>query len=195
MDMDNTLLITILTVLALSVALNLKLTFALQKSLRNLISEGALPFALPIGEKVPTVTGKRLSDKQVLTLPSETEASVFLFLSSTCPKCKSKFPEIENFLPLLADASLNLWLVSQEPSWRLKRFLRKSALTGHVLMVDSQAFKSLNPNQVSPYYLFLDHTACLEAAGLIGDENWLSFLEQMNEMKEMNLIEEGQAST
>ncbi|MEW6731010.1 MAG: hypothetical protein AB1489_06715 [Acidobacteriota bacterium] len=178
--MDTSVLYLILTILTLSVALNLKLTFSLLNTMRNLVADR--PFTPPIGEIVPEVKAKRLDTGEIITIPGSGQATVCLFLSSTCPKCREKLPELEKLLPLLPVAGLSMWLVSQEPKWRIKRFLKSNGLASVAVFVKNHAYKTLNPTQTSPFYLFTDHKSMLEAGGLIGDENWQSFLEQMDEV-------------
>ena len=36
----------------------------------------------------------------------------------------------------------------------------------------------------TPYYLFVNHLTELQAGGVIGDEDWQSFVQQMDEMRE-----------
>eukprot|EP01031_Cornospumella_fuschlensis_P019599 gene19599-24015_t len=72
-------------------------------------------------------------------------------------------------------------LVSREPAWRLRRFLAVSPLAAVAARVSTKGYKALNPTMTSPYYLFLDEDARLQAGGIIGDENWTSFRAQLHE--------------
>jgi AhpC/TSA family len=189
-NMDMSILYLILTILTLSVALNLKLTFSLLNTMRNMAAEKDRPFIPPIGEIVPEVKAKRLGTGEIVVIPGSQQAAVCLFLSSTCPKCREKLPELEKLLPLLPVAGLSMWLVSQEPKWRLKRFLKNNQMASVAIFVNKQDYKILNPTQTSPFYLFTNHNAALEAGGLIGDENWQSFLEQMDEVASQTGVSE-----
>lgn len=180
--MDNSVIYLILIILTFSVALNLKLTFSMLDTMHNLIAEKDRPFTPPVGEIIPNVKAKRLDTGEIITLPSSGQAVVCLFLSSTCPKCREKLSELEKLLPLLPVAGLTMWLVSQEPKWRLNRFLKGNKLASITVFVKKQDYKTLNPTQSSPFYLFMDHNTILEAGGFIGDENWQSFCEQMGEI-------------
>ncbi|MGH8051864.1 MAG: peroxiredoxin family protein, partial [Arenimonas sp.] len=153
------------------------------KSVRNMLMANELPFTLPVGEKVPVIDCKLLATGETVTVSGTGQAIVLVFLSSTCPKCREKLPEMERLLPLLQVAGVNMWLVSQESKWRLKHFLKETSLSAIATRVHKHDYKVLNPTQTSPYYLFIDHTGCLEAGGLIGDDNWLSFCAQMDEME------------
>lgn len=50
-----------------------------------------------------------------------------------------------------------------------------------VLELDGQARRRLNPRRQAPFYLFLDEHLIVQASNLIGDEDWQSFLAQMDE--------------
>lgn len=184
--MNEQIIFLILAILVFSVALNLKLTFSVLNSLRNLAAAGEIPFTLPIGEAIPVIRAKRLLDGTKVEINKKPNAQVLVFLSSTCPKCREKLLEIERFLPLTAGAGLSISLVSQESKWRLKRFLRSDAMLSIAVRTNKFDYRSLNPTQTSPYYLFLDHETRLEAGGIIGDENWLSFCEQLNDLDSEN---------
>ncbi len=179
--MDANVLYAVLIILALSVALNLKLTFCLLSSVRNMMAAQGQDFTLPVGEVVPLVQGKPMAGGKKLAFTAGTRPAVLLFLSSGCPKCKSKLPEIGRMLARADAAGLDMWLVSREAKWRLHRFLRASALPGVTLRVSTDEFKLLNPTMTSPDHIFLSEGGRLEAAGMIGDENWLSFRAQMEE--------------
>lgn len=178
--MDSSFIYLILTILTFSVALNLALTFAVFNWLRNMSMAKDLPFTLPIGEKVPDVECRLLTTGESVLVSGKEQAVVLLFLSSTCPKCREKLPEIERLLPLSRVAGLSMRLVSQEAKWRLRRFLIGTSLPATTILANKRDYKTLNPTQTSPYYLFIDHAGHLEAGGFIGDENWLSFLVQMD---------------
>ena len=41
-------------------------------------------------------------------------------------------------------------------------------------------YRKLNPTMSSPSYLFVNHEGIIEAAGLIGDEDWLALVDQLH---------------
>lgn len=179
--MDANVLYAVLILLALSVALNLKLTFCLLSSVRNMMAAQGQDFTLPVGEPVPAVRGKPMLGGKKTVFTAGPRPAALLFLSSGCPKCKSKLPEIGRMLARADEAGLDIWLVSREAKWRLRRFLLGTALPGVTMRVSTDEFKLLNPTMTSPYYMFLNESGRLEAGGMIGDENWLSFREQMED--------------
>ncbi|MED5523264.1 MAG: redoxin domain-containing protein [Pseudomonadota bacterium] len=172
----------VLLLLSLSVALNLYLTFRI---LRRLDEPPQIPELLPTvpGGPLAAVIGKSLQGTK-LALGQEGKASALLFLSSQCPKCREKLPQITELAELAEPAGLQLWLVSTESSARLRRFLASTPLLSRVVRVAARQHKRLNPTLSSPFYLFVDHLGQLEAGGHIGDENWQSFAEQMQQIRQ-----------
>lgn len=180
--MDAGLLYLVLGILSFGVALALRLALAAVDAARHLAAAGERQPTPPVGEVIPAAAARALAGRARKDLASLRMPAVLLFLSSTCPKCRQKLPEIESYLPRLDEAGLELWLVSREPGWRLRRFLRGSALLRHALRVNMRDYRSLNPTMGSPFYLFIDEAGRLQAGGTIGDENWLAFREQMLEL-------------
>jgi hypothetical protein len=179
--MGSEVLAVILLLLALSVALNLALTLHLAKAVGNLgaaARAGALPAP---GEALDAVDGKRLADGAPLAVGGAGQPAVLLFLSSACPKCRHKLPEIARLAPLARAAGVELWLVSAEPAWRLRRFLRAGALAGSAVRVSGADYAMLNPLMSSPSYLFVSAAGTLDARGMIGDADWGSFCAQIED--------------
>ncbi len=50
-------------------------------------------------------------------------------------------------------------------------------------LANMKNYKQLNPSVSTPFYLFVDHLGQLTSGGSIGDEDWLSFMTQMEEIK------------
>ncbi len=61
-----------------------------------------------------------------------------------------------------------------------KRLLRLSGALP--LLANKKNYKQLNPSISTPFYLFVDHLGQLTAGGTIGDDDWLSFMSQMEEI-------------
>lgn len=181
--MEASALLVAIAVLAFSVALNLWLTLRVLRATRSFVAAQGASLTPPIGQKIPEVAGRRIDNGGRVSLPDGEQPAVLLFLSSTCPKCREKLPEISKVLALREEARLALWLVSREPAWRLRRFLRGTGLASVTLRVALQSYKALNPTLTSPYYLFLDEKGALVAGGLVGDEDWQSFQAQMAEIE------------
>lgn len=179
--MDSGVLYLVLGVLAFGVALALMLSLAAVDAARHLALAGERQATPPPGEIIPAVTARPLQGGARRELPGAGMPAVLVFLSSTCPKCRQKLPELAGYLPLLDEAGLELWLVSREPRWRLQRFLRGSTLAAHALRVNMRSYRALNPTMSSPFYLFVDEEGRLQTGGTIGDENWETFRQQMQQ--------------
>jgi len=180
--MESTLVYTALTVLSLSIALNLKLTFSLYKKIQHLDLVDNPIFTTAVGEKLPEFKAKTLLHKEWFQLEDNKQPTVLIFLSSKCPICKDKIPEIEALLPLLSQAGLLMNFVSYESKGSMVKFLAGSALADITLLANKKNYKQLNPSISTPFYLFVDHLGQLTAGGTIGDDDWLSFMSQMEEI-------------
>ncbi|WP_028101738.1 redoxin domain-containing protein [Pseudoduganella violaceinigra] len=180
--MDTSTLYLVLGLLAFGVALSLRLSLAAVDAARNFAAARTLQPTPPLDEVIPAISARPLQGRAHKELSSLEMPAVLLFLSSTCPKCRQKLPEVAGYLPLLEHAGLELWLVSREPAWRLRRFLRGSPLAQHALRVGMRDYKMLNPTMGSPFYLFVDNDGKLQAGGMVGDENWQTFQQQMQEI-------------
>ena len=165
-----------LAALALGLALNLKLTLSVLRASRR---ERETPAAFVSGQRVRALEARTLVGRARVQLVEQGQPWVLLFLSSQCPKCRGKLPEIEQMFPVVQQAGLTMWLVSQERPWRLRRFLRGTSLHAHVARLGLDPYRTLNPMMSAPAYLFVSHEGALEATGLIGDENWLSLRTQL----------------
>ncbi|MFL6657141.1 MAG: hypothetical protein ACJ8GW_03640 [Massilia sp.] len=165
-------------ILAICVAINLQLSIKLLAMLRALPQEAQV---LPIGLPLPTTQGRLLADGAPLTLPLAERAAVLLFLSSKCPKCKEKLPLLTSLLPLAQEAGVDMLLPSLESAWRLRRFIGPE-LAAHTLLLKKAAYKALNPMLQTPNYTFVGAEGEVEAVGMIGDEDWLAFQAQLQEI-------------
>jgi len=159
----------ILAMLILSAVLNLALTLRLNRTVRRL-AEAIPPVLLQPGDAIPAVQG----------ILGNEEPTALLFLSSNCSKCRDKLPDIMRLLPLAEQAGLTIRLVTMEPAWRWRRFLGKGALLSASVRLKRQDYLVLNPLMATPAYLFIDEAGTLEAAGIIGDENWQGLCHQLS---------------
>jgi hypothetical protein len=179
--MSEHVLYAVLILLALGLALNLKLTFFLLATIRDQDTKQPLV----VGEKVPDIAGRYLSTKRPGRFPETGKPAVFLFLMSACPKCRSKLPEVASMVPALENAGLDMWIVSTESRRKLLRFLQEQpALESMTVQVGARAMTAVNPTISSPSYLFIDEEGMLQARGMIGDDDWLAFTGQMKEIQE-----------
>lgn len=165
-----------LAALAFALALNLKLTLSVLRTVRR----GAhATTALQPGQTLPDVDASALTDRRPIPLGTPGQARALLFLSSRCPKCRAKVAGIDALAGAAHGAGLALWIVSDEPVWRVRALLRGSALNAYTVRVGASAYRRLNPTRASPAYLFVNHEGVVEAAGLIGDTHWRDLEQQL----------------
>ena len=180
--MDAQLLYFSLCFIALVLAFNLFLTFALAKRLdaAGLLVPQVKKTSL-VDTKIAAFSASKFSDGATLTLPAANIPTVWLFLSSQCPKCRQTLPDLDAILLPCQRAGVHLQLLSLEPRKQIASFLGNSTLTEHCFMLKRKPYLALNPTRLSPAYLFINHLGFVEAEGMIGDENWLSFCQQLSE--------------
>jgi hypothetical protein len=176
--MDRQLLLLTLAILAFGLAVNLQLSLRILR--RTRMERDAQAVAAPgPGERAPRVEARRLGARERGPLLPDAQACALLFLSSKCDKCRDRLPEVASLLPGAAAAGLALRIASLEPAFRLHRFLAGTPLGAAVWQLRQDDYKRLNPRLTSPAYLFVNHEGDIEAAGLIGDENWQSLVDQL----------------
>ncbi|PIW61588.1 redoxin domain-containing protein [Shewanella sp. CG12_big_fil_rev_8_21_14_0_65_47_15] len=180
--MDVTLLHLVLACLIVIVAINLTLTFRLFGMMRTMNMPGVdvLPLTLPVDEQVPYFAGETLMDKTPVR--SINKPTVLVFLSTQCKECHGKLPELCRIQAALRRAEVEIWLIMSEHPDRIKSFLADTPLLNLVVSMDNEVRKSLNPRTASPFYLFLDENRVLQASGMIGDHDWISFISQMDDI-------------
>lgn len=180
--MPDSLIYLLLIFLSGLTFLNLKLTLSMYEIINNPPTYIDDSKPVPIGEKVPQVQTKALKNNAPTKAIDDGIPTVLLFLSSQCPSCKEKLPHIEELCKVVKEVGVRLKLISNESKVRLNQFLKGSLLRENVLLVKRGVYKQLNPSQASPFYLFIDHESQLEAFGTIGDEDWQSFVKQVDSM-------------
>lgn len=174
------LLRSIVCILALLLALNLKLTLLLYKKVKQL--PGFVPIADPLqdGSLMPVLNGTNLFSAQAAPVWRQGYATAILLFASRCAKCKTKLAEVPALLTLADGHGLDIRLISNEPARLVRRFLADDSLASHCVLLPQQDYLLINPQQMSPAYVFIDQQGQVEASGLIGDENWLQFCEQLH---------------
>lgn len=167
--------------LALLLALNLKLTFVLYKKVKQMPGFSRVPDPLADGTVLPQIIGTALLSAKPELVWQQRCATAVLMFASRCPKCKTKLSEIPALLALADDKGLEIKLVTSEPIRRFRRFLSDDKLALFSIKIAQSDYLQLNPQQMSPAYVFIDHLGRVEASGLIGDENWMLFCNQLLE--------------
>lgn len=191
--MDRQLLLLILAMLAFGLAFNLHLSLSVLRRTRVERETPAQPVPMP-GERAPVVQARHMESRGRAPLLPEGQACALLFLSSKCDKCRARLPEVAALLPAASAAGLALRLPSLDPAFRLRRFLASTPLAGIAWQLRLDDYKRLNPRLASPAYMFVNHEGGIEAAGLIGDENWLSLVEQLTQAASDPAAVEGAAA-
>ena len=181
MILNDSILIFILGFLTLSVGLNLWLTFRLIGTIRRLpISTGPTAPPLPVGTVITDLTLNRFTDQHPVTLSDyPNHAKALVFLNSKCDKCQAKLPELRASLDKTHDLGVMIWILTVEKRRRIKAFISDEVLLGATLRASQATYDYLNPQSAFPYYLFIDAENTVQAEGMIGDENWLNFMEQI----------------
>jgi hypothetical protein len=176
--MDSTTLQLVLAALAFALAGNIWLSLAVLRACRR---ERLAPTALEPGQPLPAVQARPLAGGARFQPGASGQAAVLLFLASRCPKCREKLAGVERLLPLAREAGLALWLLSEEPAHRLRAFLPGNALRAAAARLTLRDYRRVNPLMSSPSYVFVNHEGTVEAAGLIGDEDWLALVGQLTD--------------
>lgn len=181
--MDDTLIAMLLLFLLVAVTLNLVLTLRIAAIVRATPEPQELPLTLELDAPVPHFAGTRLADGRPVTAEAlGGTASVLVFLSSGCGDCRRKVPELAQLLPAMRESGVRLHVVAMEAKERVRRFLGDTPLFEHVLMLDADSRRRLNPRSASPFYIFVDDQRVARASHFIGDENWQVFAGQMREV-------------
>lgn len=172
-----------MALLTLIAAFNLFLTLRLTRIVTTSESLRA-PIALPAGAVLPDFTGRTLDGKRKLHADAlHGNAAVLVFLDPGCGDCKIRVGELTQMMPAIRQAGVTLWVIGPRPGKRLARFLEGTPLREHVVLVDAAARRVLNPRNSAPFYIFIDHQRNVLASHFIGDDDWLSFVEQMREIE------------
>ncbi len=168
-------------VLAFLVSTNLHRAASLLRLARR-SGSAEVPLTLPIGQVVPAFEGQaRVDGRRVTSEELEGQAAVLLFLSSGCSQCRGTIPELLQLLPAIRGAGIGLWILPADPRHDVSPLLERSALLEHELVVEHAVRARLNPRSASPFYLFIDHQRVAVASGMIGDDDWKSFVAQMKD--------------
>lgn len=183
MILNDSILIFVLGFLTLAVTLSLWLNFRLIRAFRLLpLPTSSALQKLTEGTLIADFSLERITDKKTLTLYEYHEyAKVLVFLTSKCSKCKSKLPELRTAIGRANNLGVAIWILSLETKGRMRNFLNDDVLLEATMSTSQPTYDYVNPEGASPYYLFIDSENILQAQGFIGDENWDSFMEQLNE--------------
>ena len=177
--MDSSLLLLVLVVVTFATALNLWLTFRLAARLREATAPA---LTVPIGQPVPPFEGvARARSSPVRSGDLAGRPQVLLFLSPGCKTCAGRIPELVGLLPGAAQAGVGIWIVPADDVHDIAVLVGDTPLADHVLILDAETRKRLNPLTTAPFYLFIDDASVARASNHVGDEDWRTFVQQMRE--------------
>ncbi|MBV1776486.1 redoxin domain-containing protein [Burkholderiaceae bacterium DAT-1] len=168
-------------VLALLLAFNLKLLLILHSKVSKLTDRAAIEDAPGTGDALPLFAGTPLTAPH--THRTIDTPVALLFLSSACPKCEAKLPSLDALLPYAHEAGVGITFVSLESTWRLKRFIGHTAMADHTLQLTAADYRILNPALLSPAYIFINGEGRIEARGMLDDDNWHAFVQQLTQTR------------
>jgi peroxiredoxin len=169
----------VLVFLTVTVAVNTFLVVRMAAVVRNLVPVPQF-LALPAGETLPPVEARRaMTGERVSTADMTGRAAVLVFLSATCKTCNERLPQLERLRTPMQAENVALWIIGMDSPRRLKRWLARSPLITHLLLMQSKPRRQLNPGGGSPFYIFVDHRRVVQASGFLGDGDWQSFVGQM----------------
>ncbi|MBL8261280.1 MAG: redoxin domain-containing protein [Xanthomonadaceae bacterium] len=181
MTLDSTLLGTLVIALTALVAFNLFLSLRLTR-LVNALAQARLPDTVPIGAPLPRFQGTLLDGRSIgAGAFPDGQAAVLVFLSAGCQACQQRLPELARMLPLMEESGVALWVVAQGRQRDLHAYFETTGLLHRLVRVDRRSLRRLNPKFSAPFYVFVDADGIVQASNLIGDENWLSFREQIGD--------------
>lgn len=157
------------------------LTFVLAAILAVLVirRSSETPFTVAIGQGVPAFAGWSAAGP-VRSADHLGTPVALVFLNATCPDCAKKIPQLEEMLPAMRRQELLFWIVGVGAGRDISALMPGSALLDHLLVLDAEASRRLDPRDSAPFYLFLDDRHVAVASNFIGDEDWLSFVDQMS---------------
>jgi len=138
------------------------------------------PFTVALGRPIPAFEGQvRADGRRIASAELAGQAAVLLFLSGGCSKCRRTIPELLQMFPGIQRADVALWIVPADSRHDISPLLDGSALLDHVLILAPAERERLNPRRAAPFYLFIDHRMVALASGQVGDDDWLSFVDQI----------------
>lgn len=108
------------------------------------------------------------------------QPAVVAFVAAGCPKCRATVSSLREMLGAMARAGVALWIVPIGLERRdFPEVTQDTQLARHLLRIGLADCRRLNPHVTAPYYLFVDHLGVVQAAGVVGDEDWRSFAGQI----------------
>lgn len=179
--MDPTFVRVVLMALTASVALNFLLTLRLAAIVGAREYE-RLPASLPPGTPLPMFRVRPLSGGAPISSGSlRGTSTVLAFLSPGCGECRARREELIRMHPTMRRAGVGLWIFVNARPPQARDYLRDTPLMAHAMRIDKASALRLNPRTSAPFYLFVDAEGTVIASDFIGDADWASFREQLDD--------------
>ncbi|MEI4550935.1 hypothetical protein [Pseudoalteromonas spongiae] len=128
---------------------------------------------------LPEITGYNYHSKQLQTITEVVSDKVLIFLQTNCPKCKSKLSRVVKIIERAAQAQVDVKIVLYGSETSIERFVGQHDLKSNILQLSQGDYLNLNPRQISPAYMFVNEQNEIEAQGMIDDENWQYFYQNI----------------
>lgn len=105
--------------------------------------------------------------------------TVLIFLATNCPKCKGKIKTLENLVLHSESQGVSLRIIVHEQMKGIASFFNHTQLTSIIWKLNYADYKVINPHEISPAYLFVNELSEIEGQGMIDDDNWQHFQQQI----------------
>lgn len=166
----------IITALAFFTLLSLMLNIIIIKKLMDAKNQLSAPtFNI---STFPIIPANVLSDNSSIEIKIHTP-SALVFLATNCPKCKSKIEKIEKLTSNAHKQGVTLKVIIHDQMVDIERFFINSSLIKDIWQLNFDDYKAINPLEISPAYLFVNEQSEIEGQGMVDDENWHYFEQQL----------------
>ncbi|WP_409398209.1 hypothetical protein [Vibrio campbellii] len=103
---------------------------------------------------------------------------VYIFLSSNCSKCRELTPELDKIISRNDNETLDIKFIVLDNKDNYDYFNKLNNFDS-VIFFKKNVYNELNPNRVFPAYVFLDKSFYIDSQGVVGDQGWNYFLENI----------------
>ncbi|CAM4332533.1 redoxin domain-containing protein [Pseudoalteromonas ostreae] len=172
----NTIWQVIITALAFFTLLSLILNIIIIKKLMDAKNQLSAPtFNL---STFPAISAISLLDHSSIETKIHTP-SALIFLATNCPKCKSKIEKIEKMTSSAHKQGVAVKIIIHNQMSDIERFFNRSSLIKDIWQLSFDDYRTINPLEISPAYLFVNEKSEIEGQGMVDDESWHYFEQQI----------------